>query len=298
MPFAIRKLNMLEKAKQITHSGMVTNSFKKIRTHRTCMGLLVCIVLMLVCTVAAPLLAPYDPLALNLDAAKQPPSFSHPMGTDPLGRDILSRVLFAGRTSLVIGLSATALALLLGLCIGLVAGFCGGILDALLTMLIDLFLAFPSLLLAVAVSVVLPSGLVSTICALCIAGWASFARLFRGMVLSLKEELFIEAARAVGCSTARIIAVHVLPHCMSLALVAASLKIGSFILAESALSFLGLGVQPPTPAWGSMISLYRSFLPSSPWMIIFPGCAIAATVMLFNMFGEVLRDLLDTHAGI
>ena len=205
---------------------------------------------MLFYTIAAPLLTPYNPLALDLDAAKQPPSFSHPMGTDPLGRDILSRALFAGRTSLAIGLSATALSLLLGLFVGLVAGFCGSTLNALLTMLIDLFLTFPSLLLAVAVSVVLPPGLASTICALCFAGWMSFARFFRGMVLSLKEKLFIEAARAAGCSNVRIIWVHVLPHCMSFALVAVSLKVGSFILAEAALSFLGLGVQPPNQSRG------------------------------------------------
>ncbi|MCX8044649.1 MAG: ABC transporter permease [Desulfobacterota bacterium] len=270
-------------------------TFNKVRALLLCKILGTGIILVLLCAAAAPLLAPYDPVAVDLDCVKQPPSTRHLMGTDTLGRDILSRVLYAGRTSLAIGLSATVVSLGIGLCIGLISGYCGGALDAALSMTIDLFLAFPSLLLAIAVAVVLPPGIGATVFALCIAGWASFARLFRGVALSLKEEQFIDAARAVGCSSMRIIAVHVLPNCISIALVAASLKIGSFIFAEAALSFLGLGIQPPTPAWGSMISLYRGFLPSAPWMVIFPGCAIAGTVLLFNIFGEVLRDMIDNR---
>jgi peptide/nickel transport system permease protein len=246
----------------------------------------------------APLVAPYDPVAIDLDCIKQPPGYPHVFGTDTLGRDILSRVIHGSRISLLIGLSATVLSLGLGLCAGLASGYFGGRVDTALTVIIDLFLAFPSLLLAIAISVLLPPGLLSTVCALCIAGWASFARLFRGMVLSFKENLFVEAARAIGCSHGRIVFVHLLPHCIPLALVAASLKVGSFILAEAALSFLGLGVQPPTPAWGSMISLYRSYLPSAPWMVLFPGGAIAVTVVLFNCIGDMLRDKLDPRMRV
>jgi len=250
------------------------------------------------CAAAAPVLAPYNPTAVDLDSVKQPPSSRHLFGTDTLGRDMLSRVMYAGRVSLCIGLIATVLSLCIGLAAGLVAGYCGGVVDAILTMCIDLFLSFPSLLLAIAVSVVLPPGIAATVCALCIAGWAPFARLFRGMALSIKEHTYIDAARAVGCSPHRIILVHLLPQCLPLIMVAGSLKIGSFILAEAALSFLGIGVQPPTPAWGSMISLYRGFLPAAPWMVIFPGLAIAGTVMVFNMLGDVLRDAVDPRLRV
>jgi len=241
----------------------------------------------------APLTAPRDPLAVNLDALKAPPGRQHLFGTDTLGRDVLSRVIYGGRVSLFIGVSATALSLLAGMLAGLFAGYWGGKVDAVFTVIVDLFLAFPSLLLAIGIAVLMPPGLMSTITALCAVGWASFARLFRGMVLSYKENVFVDAARAVGCSRIRILFVHILPHCLPLALIAASLKVGSFILSESALSFLGLGVQPPMPTWGAMVSLHRSYLPSAPWMVLFPGGAIALTVFLFNMCGDALRDMLD-----
>ena len=256
------------------------------------------LVLLLCAAAAAPLIAPYDPVAIDLANAKQPPGSRHPLGTDTLGRDMLSRIIYGGRISLLIGLSATLVSLCIGLGAGLTAGYCGGRIDAALTVLVDLLLAFPSLLLAIAVSMLLPPGIVATVCALCIAGWAPFARLFRGMALSLRESAFIEAARVIGCSPRRIVLVHLLPQCLPVALSAASLKAGSFILAESALSFLGLGIQPPTPAWGSMISLYRGTLPSAPWMVLFPGCAIAGTVMLWNMWGDMVRDVLDPRMRV
>ena len=271
---------------------------QKIERNRWCIVLLSVSCALLCCTAAAPVLAPYDPTAVDLDCVKQPPSSRHLFGTDTLGRDILSRVVYAGRTSLSIGLIATFLSLCIGLSAGLVAGYCGGVVDAILTMCIDLFLSFPSLLLAIAVSAVLPPGIAATVCALCIAGWAPFARLFRSMALSIKEHTYIDAARAVGCLPHRIIFVHVLPQCLPLIVVAASLKVGSFILAEAALSFLGIGVQPPTPAWGSMVSLYRGFLPAAPWMVLFPGLAIAGTVMVFNMLGDVLRDVVDPRLRV
>jgi len=251
------------------------------------------IAVLLIAALGAPLIATYDPLAINLENVKQSPGSGHVFGTDTLGRDIFSRVVFGARTSLAIGLSATALSLAIGLLAGMLAGYIGGTADTCITMITDLFLAFPSLLLAIAISVLLPPGLLSVTLALCLVGWASFARLFRGMAISLKERTFVEAARAMGCSHLRIMVRHILPHCLPIVMIAATIKVGGFILAESALSFLGLGIQPPEPTWGAMISLHRNYLPSAPWMIFFPGIAIALTVFSFNMFGDCLRDKLD-----
>jgi ABC-type dipeptide/oligopeptide/nickel transport system permease subunit len=255
----------------------------------------VMIALLVGTALVAPLIAPFDPLAIDLNSVKQAPGSMHLFGTDTLGRDIFSRVVFGARTSLAIGLSATALSLLLGLIAGMLAGYIGGAADTCITIITDIFLAFPSLLLAIAISVLLPPGLLSVTLALCLVGWASFARLFRAMTISLKERSFVEAARAMGCSHLRIMAWHLLPHCLPIVMIAATIKVGGFILAESALSFLGLGIQPPEPTWGAMISLNRNYLPSAPWMIFFPGIAIALTVFAFNIFGDCLRDKLDPN---
>lgn len=251
------------------------------------------IALLVATAVFAPLIAPCNPLAIDLAAVKQAPGPGHVFGTDTLGRDIFSRVVYGARTSLLIGLSATVLSLLIGLVSGMLAGYAGGGIDAGITMITDLFLAFPSLLLAIAISVLLPPGMLSVTLALCLVGWASFARLFRAMTIELQERSFVEAARAMGCSHLRIMARHLLPHCLPVVMIAATIKVGGFILAESALSFLGLGIQPPAPTWGSMISLHRSYLPSAAWMVVFPGLAIALTVFAFNIFGDCLRDRLD-----
>ncbi len=242
---------------------------------------------------AAPLLSPFDPLEIHLHQVRQSPGAEHVFGTDVIGRDIFSRVLYGCRASLIIGLCTTVISMGIGLGAGLVAGYFGGKADTAMTVVIDLFLAFPSLLLAIGISVLMPPGLLSVIVALCAVGWASFARLFRGIVYSVKEEDFVDAARAVGCTPVRIIFFHILPHCLPVALIAASLKVGSFILAESALSFLGLGIQPPEPTLGAMVSLNRNYLPSAPWMVLFPGGTIALIVFLCNMVGDSVRDFLD-----
>jgi len=252
-----------------------------------------CIGLLALAALAAPFISPYDPLQVNLAHIKEPPGAAHWMGTDRLGRDVLSRVIHGARFSLGISIIATLVSLGLGMLAGLVAGYAGGRIESIAVMVIDLFLAFPSLLLAVGISVLMPTGLASTTIALCLVGWAPFARLFQGMVLSLKQSSFVEAGRAIGCSAPRILFCHLLPHCLPIAIVAASLKIGGFMLSESALSFLGLGVQPPLPTWGNMISLSRSYLPYAPWMVLFPGLAIAVTVTLFNILGDAVRDAVD-----
>lgn len=253
----------------------------------------VIIVALILAALVAPLIAPYDPLRINLDALRLPPSLSHWMGTDNKGRDILSRVIYGARISLMVGVAASILSMVIGVVIGMTGGYIGGKTDGALTALTDMVMAFPSLLLAIGITVVLPPGLPTVMLALSLVGWASFARLARGLALSMKEQPFVEAARASGCGAGRILFKHILPNCMPLVIIAGSLKVGSFILAESALSFLGLGAQPPTPTWGSMISLSRNYVLSAPWSVIFPGVAIAVTVLSFNILGDSLRDWLD-----
>ena len=254
----------------------------------------VAVLLPLVLTaVVGPLVVPYDPLSMDLDSLRQPPSAVHLLGTDSKGRDILSRLVYGARISLAVGILAASLSMCIGIVLGLIAGYFGGRVDAVLTQMFEIFLAFPSLLLAIGISAVLSPGLHPAMIALQLLGWAGFARLVRGVTLSLKEQTYVEASRALGASSARILYKHILPNALPLILVAGSLRVGGFILLEAALSFLGLGVQPPAPTWGSMISLNRAYINSAPWMVIFPGLAISITVIAFNILGDFLRDWLD-----
>lgn len=263
-------------------------------------ALIAAIVLLLLVLIAiiGPSLVPFDPLAMDLDSLKQPPSKAHLFGTDSKGRDILSRVVYGSRISLTVGILASALSLCMGIFFGLIAGYFGGNTDAVLSQFFDIFLAFPSLLLAIGISAVMPPGLGSAMLAITLVGWAGFARLVRGITLSLKEQTYVEASRALGASPGRILYRHILPNAVPLLLVAGSLRVGGFILLEAALSFLGLGVQPPTPTWGSMISLNRTYINSAPWMVIFPGLAISVTVISFNILGDFLRDKLDPRMQV
>lgn len=238
----------------------------------------------------APIVTTYDPHKIDLDSLRQPPSSKHLFGTDNKGRDILSRILHGGRISISISVISAALCMCIGLLVGLISGYFGGKIDALLMAAVDLVLAFPSLLLAIGISVIFTSGILTVVIALSAVGWASFARLIRGRVLSIREASFIEAARSIGCSNTRIMFVHILPQCIPVALILAGLKLGGFILAEAALSFLGLGAQPPTATWGSMISANRVFIHSAPWMILSPGIMIALTAVSFNLIGDEIRQ--------
>jgi len=240
-----------------------------------------------------PFLVSHDPLAIDLDSLRRPPGRDHLLGTDSIGRDILSRIVHGARISLAVGISATLLSLGIGVVFGLFAGYFGGRTDLVLSQVFDIFLAFPSLLLAIGIGAVMPPGLSSAMLAITLVSWAGFARLVRGMTLSIKEQTYIEASRAIGASTGRVLFRHILPNALPLLLVAGSLRVGGFILLEAALSFLGLGVQPPAPTWGSMISLNRMYINSAPWMVIFPGLAISVTVISFNVLGDYLRDRLD-----
>jgi peptide/nickel transport system permease protein len=256
------------------------------------------LILLLLIALFGPGLVTYDPLAMDLDNLKQPPGKAHLFGTDSKGRDVLSRVVFGSRISLAVGIIASALSLCIGIFFGLLAGYFGGKVDALCSQVFDIFLAFPSLLLAIGISAVMQAGLTSAMLAITLVGWAGFARLVRGITVSLKEQTYIEASRALGASPARILYRHILPNALPLILVAGSLRVGGFILLEAALSFLGLGVQPPTPTWGSMISLNRAYINSAPWIIIFPGLAISITVISFNILGDFLRDKLDPRMRV
>ncbi len=248
--------------------------------------------------VVGPFFVSFDPLAMDLDSLKQPPNRIHLLGTDSTGRDILARLVYGARISLSVGILASLLSLGIGIFFGLVAGYFGGRIDAVLLQFFDIFLAFPSLLLAIGISAVMPAGLTSSMLAITLVGWAGFARLVRGITLSLKEQTYVEASRALGAAPVRILSRHILPNALPLILVAGSLRIGSFILLEAALSFLGLGVQPPTPTWGSMISLSRAYINSAPWMVIFPGLAISITVISFNILGDFFRDKLDPRMQV
>ena len=255
------------------------------------------IVLVLAFSVLAPLVYPVDPHGVNLDSIREPPGIftghlfsGHPLGTDQEGRDILSRLLEGGKISISVSFLAALFAMTVGVSVGLVAGYRGGRTDTALMALCDLILAFPSLLLAIGVSVVLPPGTFTVMLAMASVGWASFARLIRGHVLVIKGSQFVDAARAVGASGPRILWAHILPQCMPLALTLMTVKLGGYIITEASLSFLGLGAQPPVATWGSMISQGMAYIYSAPWIAVLPGLAIALVAFCFNMLGEALGD--------
>jgi peptide/nickel transport system permease protein len=248
------------------------------------------LVLISLLSFSAPLISPYDPDKIDLDSIKEPPGLQHLFGTDNKGRDIFSRVLYGGRISITVAVLAAFLSMGIGLIIGLFSGYLGGKIDTAIMAIVDLILSFPVLLLAIGVSVVLPPGIYTVMIAIAAVGWASFARLIRGYILILKEALFVEAAKALGCSQTRVLFIHLMPQCIPLLLVLIGLKIGGYILTEASLSFLGLGAQPPAATWGSMVSANRSFISSAPWMVLFPGFMIAITALCFNALGDSLRD--------
>lgn len=248
------------------------------------------IIIISILAVFSSFLSPYDPEKIDLDTIKEPPGIKHPFGTDNKGRDILSRVLYGGRISVSIAVIAASISMFIGLVMGLCSGYLGGKIDTAIMAVVDLILAFPSLLLAIGVSIIFPAGVYTVMIAIAFVGWASFARLIRGHVLTLKDAAYIEAAEAIGCSRFRILFVHLMPQCLPIGLVMAGIKLGGYVLTEASLSFLGLGAQPPMPTWGSMVSMNRAYIASEPWMVLFPGMAIAVTALCFNVLGDALRD--------
>ena len=245
-----------------------------------------------VIAILAPLLAPHDPNSQDLRAVLQAPSGSHWLGTDDVGRDVLSRLLYASRVSLLAALLAVSVALVLGLVPGLVAGYARGWIDSVVMRVADALMAFPPLILAVALVGVLGPGLTNAMIAVGIVFAPRFLRVLRGAALSVREETYIEAARGLGCSPTKVLFRHVLPNVLSPLIVQISFAAGTAMLAEASLSFLGLGVQPPDASWGAMLGRAYRFYDQTPWVVVFPGVAIALTVLAFNLLGDALRDSL------
>ncbi|MDE2377810.1 ABC transporter permease [Bradyrhizobium sp.] len=241
----------------------------------------------------APLIVPHDPIATSWGQVRKPPSALHWFGTDELGRDILSRVVFGARASLLAGAISVAIALGIGVPLGLIAGYRGGFTDALISRITDAMLACPFLILAIALAAFLGPSLGNAMIAIGISATPVFVRLTRGQVLSVKAEDYVEAARALGNPDWRIALSHILPNILPALLVQATLSIAAAIIAEAALSFLGLGQQPPAPSWGSMLNAAQRFLTQAPWMAIWPGLAIFLVVLSLNLLGDGLRDALD-----
>jgi len=251
------------------------------------------VILAIVAALAGPLLWPYDPSAQELARRLEPPSLTHPLGLDELGRDILARLLQGARISLLVGIAVVSVSSTVGMLFGSIAGYFGGRIDDVISRVIDVLMAFPGILLAIALVAVLGPSLVNVVLALSIIGWVGYARLVRGQALRAREFEFVQAARASGASAARIVLRHVLPTAIPAVVVQATLGMAGAIIAEAALSFLGLGVQPPTPSWGTMLDAGRAHLFDAPHLTIFPGLAIAALVLGFNFLGDGLRDRVD-----
>ncbi len=254
------------------------------------LGLLTVLVL---CAVFAPALAPYDPNSSDLPSALKPPSAAHLLGTDELGRDILSRLLYGARLSLLVGVEAVALALAVGVVLGAVAGFYGGKIETAIMSVMDIMLSFPSILLAIAFMTVLGRGLDKAVIAIGIVTVPHYARIVRGCVLSVKENVYVMAARSIGNGDGRRIFVHILPNVLAPIIVRATIGVSVAILEAAALGFLGLGVEPPTSEWGTMLGSGRQTIFNAPHIVTFPGLAITLTVMAFNLLGDGLRDVLD-----
>ena len=259
----------------------------------TYIGLAIASVVIFV-AIFAPFLATHDVTAQNLELRFAAPSAEHWFGTDGLGRDVFSRVLFGARISLQVGIIVVAVSAVVGILIGSIAGFYGGWVDRILSgYLFNVFLAFPGLLLAIAFVAFLGAGLDKLIVALCIIGWVGYARVMRGQVLKVREYDFVQAARALGASNMRILFTHILPNAIQPLIVQSSLGMAGAVLSEASLSFLGLGIPPPAPSWGTMIEEARNFFSIYPHVLFFPGAAIALTVLAFNFIGDGLREYLD-----
>lgn len=287
---------MTEPFRPNQRAGGVRDFFSRLVHARLAGTGLFLITLFVLAALLAPMIAPYSPTKQQVTNALKSPSADHLMGTDGLGRDVFSRVLYGGRASLQVGFLSVAIALFSGVALGLVAGYwSNSLLETVIMRTMDALLAFPALVLALAFVAALGPGLNNAIIAIGIVNIPAYARLTRGQVLSQKEHEYIEAARTIGASNLRIIVRHLLPNISAPLIVQASLGFAVAILAEAALSFLGLGVQPPTPSWGEMLNAARGYLEIDPWLVVGPGAAIFLAVLGFNFVGDGIRDVLDPH---
>jgi len=259
----------------------------------------VLVILFILCALFAPLLAPYDPAAIDLPNRLEPPTRAHWCGTDDLGRDICSRLIYGSRISMFVGSSVVLASLFLGLIIGSIAGYYGGRIDRFINVvLMNAFMSFPGILLAIAFVAFRGPGILNLVFALSLGGWVGYARLVRGQVLATREREFVEAARALGANDVRALTRHILPNIIQPIIVQAAIGMAGAILAEGTMSFLGLGVPPPTASWGTMLNDGRGYLFSSPHLVLFPAFAVMLAVLSFNFIGDALRDLLDPRSRI
>jgi len=265
----------------------------RLKRNRLAISGLVLVAGMFVVSLAAPWLAPYDPGSIDLKVMLMPPSPQHLLGTDPLGRDVLSRIIYGSQVSLKVGFVAVGLATLIGLIVGSLAGYYGGWVDQVLMRLVDLMLCFPTFFLILAVIAILEPSIWNIMVVIGLTSWMGVARLVRAEFLSLREREFVVAARALGATDARLIWRHLLPNSLAPVMVSATLGVAGAILTESALSFLGLGVQPPTPSWGNILTAGKDNIEIAWWLSVFPGLAILVTVMSYNLLGEGIREAID-----
>ena len=268
---------------------------KLVRDNKLAVFSAVLILLIILAAVFAPYLTPYNDTDMDLLGRLSPPSVKHLLGTDEGGRDVLTRMLYGARISLLVGVVPTLLSMVLGAALGILAGFRGGWVDAVIMRLADITLAFPSMLLAMVIMYTLGGGLINIFLTLTLVNWAEVARILRAQTLQLKEREFVEAARVIGVPRPVIMLRHILPNCVPTLIVLFTLNVPSSILTESSLSFLGMGIQPPGSSWGLMVNVGRQYLYNAPWVSFMPGLAIMLIVLAFNFLGDGLRDVLDPH---
>ena len=297
------QINSLKELNQPDHENMTAMIWRRFRKHPGAVVGAIVLAIIILSTVLVPL-SPYDPETSDLKSRLQPPSWEHPFGTDPLGRDMLTRILYGGRISLLVGLLVVSITLSIGVPVGSIAGFFGGWIDNLLMRIIDATLALPSLLVLILLGAILrevkvefieKNTVITIAVAIGVLSWMTVARLVRAIFLALRDMEYVQAARALGASNARIIMQEILPNGMGPIIVESTLGIGWAIMEESGLSFLGFGIRPPTPSWGNLLSNAQEHLTQQPWLAIFPGLMIFLTIISVNYIGDGLRDALDPH---
>lgn len=284
---------VMERDADYEYSSFYADSFKHLKKNKMAMFCAGILFLLILVAIFAPLIAPYDPAFQDYSAVLAEPSSAHILGTDEYGRDILSRIIYGSRVSISIGIVAQIIASAVGITLGSLAGYYGGTVDNLISRIMEIFQAFPDLIFAMAIMTFMGKGVLNLFIALGLLTWVRTARMIRGSVMQLKEKEYIEASRACGASTYWIIMKGLVPNCLSTIIVLVTLGIPNAIMYEASLSFLGIGIQPPTPSWGNMISAAQTFISYRPLYSIMPGVAIVITVIAFNIFGDGLRDALD-----
>lgn len=279
--------------KKYARSSLYKDAWRRLRRNKLAMLGLAIVTILILIAIFSPFISPYDPIERIKEESSVSPNRAHLFGTDLLGRDIFSRVIYGSRISIQVGIIAVGISALIGLFFGAIAGYFSNISDAVIMRVADIFFAFPYILGAIAIMTILGPGIVNIFIAIGVLGWAAFARIFRSSILSIKNKEYIEAARALGAGNYRIIIKHIFPNAMAPIIVYATMNVGTAIIVEAALSFLGIGVQPPTPAWGKMLSESLDYIDIAPWMMLFPGLAIVITVLGFVLLGDGLRDAFD-----